>query len=74
MSRKLLALLMALLMVISCLAAVAEKPLPTNATVMIRTDELDFTGKTVIIHSNDVHGAIDGYAYMTQYANYVKDV
>ena len=73
MSRKLLALLMSLLMVISCLAAVAEKPLPTNATVMIRTDELDFTGKTVIIHSNDVHGAIDGYAYMTQYANYVKD-
>ena len=25
----------------------------------------DYTGKTVIIHSNDVHGAIDGYAMMT---------
>ena len=24
----------------------------------------DYTGKTVIIHSNDVHGAIDGYAMM----------
>lgn len=24
----------------------------------------DFTGKTVILHSNDVHGALDGYAYM----------
>ena len=24
----------------------------------------DFTGKTVIIHSNDVHGKIDGYAYI----------
>ena len=24
----------------------------------------DFTGKTVILHSNDVHGAIAGYAYM----------
>ncbi len=25
----------------------------------------DYTGKTVIIHSNDVHGAIDGYSMMT---------
>ena len=24
----------------------------------------DFAGKTVILHSNDVHGALDGYAYM----------
>ena len=26
----------------------------------------DFTGKTIILHSNDVHGAVDGYAYMTE--------
>ena len=25
----------------------------------------DYSGKTVILHSNDVHGAIDGYAWMT---------
>lgn len=25
----------------------------------------DYTGKTVIIHSNDVHGALEGYAMMT---------
>lgn len=24
----------------------------------------DYSGKTVILHSNDVHGAIEGYAYM----------
>ena len=24
----------------------------------------DYTGKTVILHSNDVHGALDGYAYI----------
>ena len=24
----------------------------------------DYTGKTVILHTNDVHGAIDGYAYI----------
>lgn len=26
----------------------------------------DLEGKTVILHSNDVHGAIDGYAYIAQ--------
>ena len=26
----------------------------------------DYSGKTVILHSNDVHGALDGYAYMAQ--------
>ena len=29
-------------------------------------DNADYTGKTVILHSNDVHGAIDGYAIMTK--------
>ena len=24
----------------------------------------DYTGKTIILHTNDVHGAIDGYAYI----------
>ena len=30
--------------------------------IMASSDK--FAGKTVILHSNDVHGAIDGYAYM----------
>ena len=29
----------------------------------------DYSGKTVILHSNDVHGALDGYAYMTELKN-----
>lgn len=29
----------------------------------------DYTGKTVILSSNDVHGAIDGYAYMKALEN-----
>ena len=30
----------------------------------------DYTGKTVILHSNDVHGALDGYAYVPTLRNY----
>ena len=26
----------------------------------------DYSGKTIILHSNDVHGVLDGYAYMAQ--------
>ena len=30
----------------------------------------DYTGKTVILHSNDVHGQIDGYAYIAGLRDY----
>ena len=30
----------------------------------------DYTGKTVILHTNDVHGALDGYAYVPTLRNY----
>ena len=30
----------------------------------------DYTGKTVILHTNDVHGALDGYAYIPSLRNY----
>ena len=73
MSRKLIALILSLLMALSGLTALADKILPDAATVMIRTDALNFDGKVVIIHSNDVHGAIDGYAYMASFAQTVKD-
>ena len=73
MSRKMIALLLSLLMVLSGLSALADKIVPDDASVTIRTDALDYAGKTVIIHSNDVHGALDGYAYMANYAQIVKD-
>ncbi|MBR6184735.1 MAG: bifunctional metallophosphatase/5'-nucleotidase, partial [Clostridia bacterium] len=31
-----------------------------------------YAGKTVILHSNDVHGALDGYAYMTWLRDWFK--
>ena len=33
----------------------------------------DYTGKTVILHTNDVHGAIDGYAYIPTLRNWFYD-
>jgi 5'-nucleotidase len=73
MSRKLISLLLALAMLVLGTSAFADKIMPDNSTVIVKTDELDFSGKTVILHSNDVHGAIDGYAYITKVANMVKD-
>ena len=32
----------------------------------------DMTGEVVILHSNDVHGAIEGYATMAALKNYYK--
>lgn len=70
--KKLLALILALAMVLGMNAALAEAAGEANWTVAeylahadIRYDlEKDYTGKTVILHSNDVHGQIDGYAYI----------
>ena len=34
----------------------------------------DYTGKTVILHSNDVHGQVDGYAYIAGLRDYFKSL
>ena len=33
----------------------------------------DYTGKTVILHTNDVHGAIEGYAYVPTLRTWFED-
>jgi len=74
--KKLLALLLALCMMMSfaCAEETAEVADWTGADYTaaadIRTDiSGDYTGKTVILHSNDVHGQIDGYAYIAGLRN-----
>lgn len=65
--RKLCTVLMALVLALTlCASAFADTPVVEGQTIMIRTTEQDFSGKTVILHSNDVHGALEGYAYMAQ--------
>ena len=64
MSKKLLSLILALAMVLA-LGATAFADDYANLLPAVKTIPADYTGKTVILHSNDVHGAIDGYACMT---------
>ena len=61
-SCKSIALLLALVLALTLpgMALAAEYPAQTGALAD------DYTGKTVILHSNDVHGAIEGYAYIAQ--------
>lgn len=63
------ALLLALLMVLAMGgSAFALKERVDGSIITIVTDTPDYAGKTVILHSNDVHGQLDGYAYMAKLA------
>ena len=63
MSKKLVSLILALAMVLA-MGSAALADYYSNLLPVVTTLPPDFRGKTVILHSNDVHGAIDGYAYM----------
>jgi 5'-nucleotidase len=63
--KKLLAILLSALMVLGLMApAMAATPTVNGQIITIKTSAPDMAGKTVIIHSNDVHGALAGYAYI----------
>ena len=63
--KKLFALVLAVVLAFTLsVTAMAEKKMVNGQSVIVRPEPIDYTGKTVILHSNDVHGAIDGYAYM----------
>ena len=63
MSKKLLSLLLVLVLALA-LGAPAFAVYYNNLLQVVRTMPGNYEGKTFILHSNDVHGAIDGYAYM----------
>ena len=74
--KKLLSLVLALALVLTVFTAFAEDAEAdwSEADYAAQADiryELgkDYTGKTVILHSNDVHGQIDGYAYIAGLRN-----
>lgn len=65
--RKLLALILACVMVFAlALPALADMTGDEYAAAakFYPVDAKKYEGKTVILHSNDVHGALEGYAYM----------
>ena len=64
MSKKLLSLILAAAMLLA-IGAPGFAVYYTDLLPAVRTMPAEYAGKTFILHSNDVHGQIDGYAYMT---------
>lgn len=64
--RKFLYVLLAMAMVLSLtVTGFAIEDTATTREPEVMTEEATMAGKTVILHTNDVHGAIAGYAYIT---------
>ncbi len=63
MTRKMLSLILALALLLA-MGATAFADYYGDLLPAVKTIPGDYTGKTIILHTNDVHGAIDGYAYM----------
>ena len=65
--RKFLSVLLAMAMVLSLtVTSFAIEDTATTREPEVMTEEATMAGKTVILHTNDVHGAVDGYAYIAQ--------
>ena len=65
--RKFLSVLLAMAMVLSLtVTGFAIEDTATTRELEVMTEEATMAGKTVILHTNDVHGAIAGYAYIAQ--------
>ncbi len=64
MSKKLLSLLLVLALAFTMSATALAAENYADLLPAVKTIPADYTGKTVILHSNDVHGALDGYACM----------
>ena len=64
--RKFLSVLLAMAMVLSLtVTGFAIEDTATTREPEVMTKEATMAGKTVILHTNDVHGAVEGYAYIT---------
>lgn len=65
--RKFLSVLLAMAMVLSLtVTSFAIEDTATTRAPEVMTEEATMAGKTVILHTNDVHGAVAGYAYIAQ--------
>ncbi len=77
--KKLLSLVLALALALTMTFAFAEDAdwsaadYAANAYLCFELSK-DYTGKTVILHSNDVHGQIDGYAYIAGLRTYFESL
>ena len=68
-ARKILALVLSLVMLLALgVTSCADYDFAANAKLF----STDYTGKTIILHSNDVHGRLWGYAYMTAMKSFME--
>lgn len=65
MMKRLIVLLLSLTMLFTLFACSGQGGIPVIEKT-VNTAEGEYYGKTVILHSNDVHGAIDGYGYIAK--------
>ncbi len=69
MSKKLFSLLLVLALVFTMSATALAANEYSNLLPTVKTIPNDYANKIIILHSNDVHGALDGYAYMAALKN-----
>jgi len=80
--KKLLSLVLVLALALTAFSAFAEDAAEADWIEEDFSDHADiryelagdYTGKTVILHSNDVHGQIDGYAYIAGLRSYFESL
>ena len=66
-TQKILALVLALVLVFGLSIGVFAEGEGFELKAEFKTElAADYSGKTVILHSNDIHGVLDGYAYIAQ--------
>ena len=70
--KRLVAIVLAALMALSMTSALATKPQPDNQIIITVSTPQSFEGKTIILHSNDVHGQLDGYASIAGLAEFFR--
>ena len=72
--RKFLSVLLAMAMVLSLtVTGFAIEDTATTREPEVMTEEATMAGKTVILHTNDVHGGIAGYAQVAALKQYYQN-
>ena len=70
--RKLIALVLAVAMACAVNATALADLSGSEYAALADVIATDYSGKTIILHTNDVHGAIDGYAYIPPLRDWFK--
>lgn len=71
--KRTVAAIITMIMVMGLFAGIAlAEPFHADSRLYADVMAADYTGKVIVLHSNDVHGSLDGYAYMKSLADAFK--